>query len=84
MWFVFSRCKRISLLCEQGDIACYQKPSSYTYNFVTIVASTAVPPQGRGLFTLRGPSWYENIDFDFKIIDVRSHISQRVDERFFK
>lgn len=51
---------------------------------MTIVAKTAVPPQGRGLFTLKGPSWYENIDFDFKIVNVRSNIGQRVDERYFK
>lgn len=79
-----SRCERVSTFCDKNDEECFKRPSSIQYNFVTIVAKNALPPQGRGLFTLVGPHYYEHIDFDFKIVNVRSNIGQRVTERFFK
>lgn len=84
MKIVFSsRCIRISLLCQHDDIECFRKPSSYTYNFITLVSNVAVPPQGRALFNLKGPSNYENIDFDLRILSYRS-LKQRVTDRFFR
>lgn len=70
--------------CNRNDMECFLRPSSVTYNFVTVVANSALPPQGRGFFTLRGPAYYDNIDFEFRIVDIRSGLSQQVDDRFFK
>lgn len=78
-----SRCKRISLYCDQQDTACFQRPSSYSYNFITLVANLALPPQGRTFFNLKGPHWYENIDFELKVIRTQPHV-QSVNERFFR
>ncbi|XP_055383943.1 fibulin-1 [Condylostylus longicornis] len=65
-----NRCRLINNLCE-GD-ECYNKPTSYTYNFITLVSNMMIPPQGRTFFSLRGPAWYENIDFELKLVDVQS------------
>lgn len=43
-----------------------------------------VPPSGRALFNLRGPTWYEAIDFDMKVIHVDAAQNVRpADERYF-
>lgn len=68
--FFISRCKRIDITCSRDDIECFRKPSSYSFNFITFASNVSLPPQGRGLFNLRGPNWYDNIDFDFKIVQV--------------
>lgn len=31
-----------------------------------------MPPDGRTIFTLRGPAWYDDIDFDLKIIRTQA------------
>ncbi|KAJ6646501.1 Fibulin-1 [Pseudolycoriella hygida] len=77
-----NRCKRISLYCDQQDTECFQRPSSYSYNFITLVANLALPPQGRTFFNLKGPHWYENIDFELKVVRTQPHV-QNVNERFF-
>lgn len=79
-----SRCKRISMICEHGDTVCLTKPTSYSYNFITLVSKLSVPPNGRGLFTYKGPSWYENIDFDLKIVHVQapSYVKSANDQYF--
>lgn len=44
-----------------------------------------LPPTGRVLFTYKGPSWYENIDFDMKIIHSQAPSNiQRASEKFFR
>lgn len=45
----------------------------------------SVPPQGRGLFNFKGPNWFENIDFDYRIINVDApqHV-QRANEYSFQ
>lgn len=44
-----------------------------------------VPPTGRALFNLRGPTWYESIDFDMKLIHVDAPANVRpADERYFR
>lgn len=47
------------------------------------MANLALPPQGRTFFNLKGPHWYENIDFELKVIRTQPHI-QNVNERFFR
>lgn len=85
MFKYYSRCKRISLTCEHGDTDCYRRPASITFHFITLVADMSLPPTGRVLFTYKGPSWYENIDFDMKIIHSQAPPSvRRVSERYFR
>lgn len=80
-----SRCKRISMLCEHGDTVCLTKPTSYSYNFITLVSKLSVPPNGRGFFTYKGPSWYENIDFDLKIVHVTApSYLKAADDQYFR
>lgn len=45
----------------------------------------SLPPQGRALFNLKGPSNYDNIDFDLRIVNVEadSHI-QRANQHHFR
>lgn len=77
-----SRCRTISNTCEGEE--CYQKPSTYTYNYITLVSNMLIPPHGRTLFTLRGPSWYNNIDFDLKISNVQAPSNiERVTDHYF-
>lgn len=59
-------------MCNYDDSECFKKPSSYSYNFITLVSNMSIPPSGRGLFNLKGPNWYDNIDFDFKVIHVNA------------
>lgn len=80
-----SRCKRISLTCEQGDMECYRRPASITYHFITLVSNMSLPPTGRVLFTYKGPSWYENIDFDMKILHAQAPANiRRVSDKYFR
>uniref|UniRef100_A0A1B0CWY4 Putative latent-transforming growth factor beta-binding protein 4 n=1 Tax=Lutzomyia longipalpis TaxID=7200 RepID=A0A1B0CWY4_LUTLO len=65
-----NRCKRLSLLCDRDDLECFTRPSSYSYNFITLVANMSVPPAGRALFNLKGPNWYDNIDFFLRVVRV--------------
>lgn len=45
----------------------------------------SLPPTGRVLFTYKGPSWYENIDFDMKVVHVQAAANiERADEKFFR
>lgn len=81
----FSRCKRISLTCDQGDTECYRRPASITFHFITLVSQMSLPPTGRVLFTYKGPSWYENIDFDMKIVHTQAPSNvRRVSDQFFR
>ncbi|XP_021709536.1 fibrillin-1 isoform X4 [Aedes aegypti] len=79
-----NRCRRTTRFCQPDDIECLRKPSSYSYNFITLTSNMPVPPSGRALFNLRGPTWYESIDFDMKLIHVDAPGNvQPADERFF-
>lgn len=45
----------------------------------------SLPPTGRVLFTYKGPSWYENIDFDMKIVHTQAQGNvRRVSDQFFR
>lgn len=82
--FLFSRCKRISMTCEQGDTDCLSQPVSITYHFITLVSNLSLPPSGRVLFTYKGPSWFENIDFDMKVTHTQAASNvRRASDRFF-
>lgn len=83
--FISSRCKRNDIRCDYGDNECFRKPSSISYNFITLTSNISLPPQGRALFNLRGPNWYENIDFDLKVVrvDAPPHV-QKVTEQYFR
>lgn len=64
---------------------CYRRPASITFHFITLVSNMILPPTGRVLFTYKGPSWYENIDFDMKIANVQAAGNvERASERFFR
>ncbi|XP_059609704.1 fibulin-2 isoform X2 [Phlebotomus argentipes] len=67
-----NRCRRISLLCDRDDLDCFARPSSYSFNFITLVANMSVPPLGRALFNLKGPNWYDNIDFFLRVVNVEA------------
>lgn len=43
-----------------------------------------IPPEGRIIFTLRGPLWYDDIDFDLKIIKIQAaaNIEKASDNHF--
>ncbi|XP_034670380.1 fibulin-1 isoform X1 [Drosophila subobscura] len=77
-----NRCRQNNNFCEGED--CYTKPSAYTYNFITFVSKLMIPPDGRTIFTLRGPMWYDNIDFDLKIVRIQASINiERATENHF-
>nr|XP_040234609.2 fibulin-1 isoform X2 [Anopheles coluzzii] len=65
-----NRCERSNKYCNTGDMECLRRPHSYSYNFLTIVSNILIPPEGRGLFTLTGPSHFQMIDFDLKLVSV--------------
>ncbi|XP_017853685.1 fibulin-1 isoform X2 [Drosophila busckii] len=79
---VDNRCRQSSNFCEGEE--CYTKPSAYTYNFITFISKLMIPPDGRTIFTLRGPVWYDDIDFDLKILRVQaaSNIERASDRHF--
>ncbi|XP_055626576.1 fibulin-1 isoform X3 [Toxorhynchites rutilus septentrionalis] len=79
-----NRCRRTTKYCNPGDMECLRKPTSYSYNFITLVSNMPVPPTGRALFNLRGPAWYEAIDFDLKLVNVDAPSTVRpADQRYF-
>ncbi|KAI8036438.1 hypothetical protein M5D96_010744 [Drosophila gunungcola] len=43
-----------------------------------------ISPEGRTIFTLRGPLWYDNIDFDLKIVRIQAtnNIKKATDKNF--
>lgn len=64
---------------------CYRRPASITFHFITLVSNMILPPTGRVLFTYKGPSWYQNIDFDMKINHAQAPGNvRRGDEKFFR
>ncbi|KAH8406404.1 hypothetical protein KR222_000115, partial [Zaprionus bogoriensis] len=71
-----NRCRQSSQFCDGEE--CYTKPSAYTFNFITFVSKLLIPPDGRPIFTLRGPIWYDDIDFDLKM--VRSHSASNIEK----
>ncbi|XP_044316578.1 fibulin-1 isoform X3 [Drosophila rhopaloa] len=77
-----NRCRQSTNFCEGED--CYTKPSAYTYNFITFVSKLMISPEGRPIFTLRGPLWYDNIDFDLKIVRIQAtkNIQKATDKNF--
>ncbi|GAB0091034.1 fibulin-1 [Sergentomyia squamirostris] len=79
-----NRCKRISLLCERDDFECFTRPSSYSFNFITLTSNLSVPVNGRALFNLKGPNWYDNIDFFLRIVraDVPPNVLSATDASF--
>lgn len=84
-FLIFSRCKRVSMTCEQGDTECLNQPVSITYHFITLVSNLSLPPSGRVLFTYKGPSWFENIDFHMKILHSQAPSNiRKATDRFFR
>lgn len=80
-----SRCKRASLECERGDIDCYRKPATITYHFITLISNLALPPTGRVLFTYKGPNWYQNVDFEMKLVHAQTRSDvKRVSDKSFR
>ncbi|XP_052902971.1 latent-transforming growth factor beta-binding protein 4 [Anopheles moucheti] len=79
-----NRCQRNNRYCNTDDMECIRKPHSYSYNFLTIVSNILLPPEGRGLFTLAGPSNFQMIDFDLKLVsvDAAPHV-KAVDIHYF-
>lgn len=65
-----TRCRLINNICDGED--CYNKPSAYTYNFITFVSKLLIPPEGRTFFSFRGPAWYDDIEFDMKIVKIQT------------
>uniref|UniRef100_A0A1B0A2T6 EGF-like domain-containing protein n=1 Tax=Glossina pallidipes TaxID=7398 RepID=A0A1B0A2T6_GLOPL len=59
-----TRCQ-LSRACEADE--CYTKPLAYTYNFITLVSKLPIPPEGRTIFSLRGPVYY---DIDFSQVEI--------------
>lgn len=73
------------MTCQQGDLECLNQPVSITYHFITLVSHLSLPPNGRVLFTYKGPSWYENIDFDMKVLHAQAPSNvRRADSKFFR
>lgn len=59
------------MVCNHDDIECFQKPSSYSHNYITLTSKMSVPPQGRALFTLKGSAYYESTEFDLQLTSAR-------------
>lgn len=44
-----------------------------------------IPPDGRTIFTLRGPIWYDDIDFDLNVVRVQAAPNvERASEIYFE
>ncbi|KAL7022702.1 hypothetical protein ACKWTF_012350 [Chironomus riparius] len=79
-----NRCKRISMLCDHDDYECFRKPTSYSYNFISMVPNMTVPVAGTGLFNLQTTVWSQNLEFDLKIDSIYSPPGvQRVTDHYF-
>lgn len=72
------------MMCITGDTDCFERPISYTYDFIVMTANMGLPPHGRALFTLIGPRNYDQLDFKFNISNRATKLGQHVDERFFR
>ncbi|XP_017126067.1 fibulin-1 [Drosophila elegans] len=77
-----NRCRQNTNFCEGED--CFTQPSAYIYNFITFVSKLMISPEGRTIFTLRGPLWYDNIDFDLKIVRIQAtnNVKKATDKNF--
>jgi hypothetical protein len=79
-----SRCKRISMLCDHDDYDCFRKPTSFSYNFISMVPNMTVPITGTGLFNLQTTVWSQNLEFDLKIDNIHSPPGvERASDHFF-
>ncbi|XP_011314655.1 fibrillin-2 [Fopius arisanus] len=69
-----NRCTRASRYCPSGDIACYQSPSHFSYNFITFVSMLPIPRTGQlELFTMRGTHLPGSImRFSMALVDARA------------
>lgn len=73
------------MLCDHNDIDCFRKPTSYSYNFISMVPNMTIPLQGTGLFNLQTSVWSQEIDFDLTIINIHApqHV-QKVEDYYFR
>lgn len=73
------------MLCDHDDYDCFRKPTSYSYNFISMVPNMTVPLQGTGLFNLQTTVWSQDLDFDLKIDHVHAPPNvEKVTEHFFR
>ncbi|XP_063897763.1 fibulin-1 isoform X1 [Helicoverpa armigera] len=67
------RCVRVQRSCQVGDWTCLQRPSTYSYNFITFVANIYLPSGSVDLFTMHGPAWRESVvSFEMRMISVEA------------
>lgn len=73
------------MLCDHDDYDCFRKPTSYSFNFISMVPNMTVPVQGTGLFNLQTTVWAHDLEFDIKIENIYSppHV-EKASEQFFK
>lgn len=73
------------MLCDHDDYECFRKPTSYSYNFISMVPNMTVPVAGTGLFNLQTTVWSQNLEFDLKIDNIYSQPGvQRVTDHYFR
>jgi fibulin 1/2 len=73
------------MLCDHDDYECFRKPTSYSYNFISMVPNMTVPVQGIGLFNLQTTVYAQDLEFDLKIIDAFSPTRiELATEHYFK
>lgn len=73
------------MLCDHEDYECFRKPTSYSFNFISMVPNMTVPIHGTALFNLQTTVWTQDLDFDLKIIDIHAPPNiEAVNEHFFR
>lgn len=79
------RCKRINTLCDQDDIECFRKPTSFSFNFISMIPNMSLPATGMALFNLQTSIPTQSVDFDLKIMNIDAPSSvHRADDYYFK
>ncbi|CAF4923814.1 unnamed protein product [Pieris macdunnoughi] len=67
------KCSRIQRSCLISDWDCLQRPSTYSYNFITFVSNIFLPLGRVDLFTMHGPAWRDSVvSFEMRMIDVQA------------
>lgn len=72
------------MLCDREDYECFRKPTSYSYNFISMVPNMTVPLHGSGLFNLQTTVWSQDLDYDLRIDHIHAppHVEKVTDHHF--
>ncbi|XP_014671756.1 PREDICTED: fibulin-1-like [Priapulus caudatus] len=67
-----NRCTRESVVCQQGDQACINRPLAVSYNHLAFQSNMHIRPGGLDFFTMRGALWSTTtLRFEMEMVNAR-------------